>query len=149
MKENSREEDINRCNKLTETTNANWIGISNQLAIKHILSDYKRVLKENEELKVYNNSITSQLEQMTTEKFKEGWIHQSEFKDFIPVQKVKDKIEELQKEYNKLDKQVDKYINDANKNLSKYYENKEKIGTMQTLAWVIDNLQELLEGGQS
>lgn len=48
MKENSREEDINRCNKLTETTNANWIGISNQLAIKHILSDYKRVLKENE-----------------------------------------------------------------------------------------------------
>ena len=30
---------------------------------------------------------------MTTEKFKEGWIHQSEFKDFIPVQKVKDKIE--------------------------------------------------------
>lgn len=79
-----------------------------------ILSDYKRVLqenkymhneldkqqtkinkyaKENEELKLYNNSITSQLEQMTTEKFKEGWIHQSEFKDFIPVQKVKDKIE--------------------------------------------------------
>lgn len=51
MKENSIEEDINRCNKLTETTNANWIGISNQLAIKHILSDYKRVLKENEELK--------------------------------------------------------------------------------------------------
>lgn len=49
MKENSIEEDINRCNKLTETTNANWIGISNQLAIKHILSDYKRVLKENEE----------------------------------------------------------------------------------------------------
>ena len=50
------------------------------------------------------------------------------------------------KEYNKLDKQVDEYINDANKDLSKYYENKEKIGTMQTLAWVIDNLQELLEG---
>lgn len=50
--------------------------------------------KENEELKLYNNSITSQLEQMTTEKFKEGWIHQSEFKDFIPVQKVKNKIEE-------------------------------------------------------
>lgn len=56
---------------------------------------YKRVLKENEELKLYNNSITSQLEQMTTEKFKNGWFHQSEFKDSIPVQKVKDKIEEL------------------------------------------------------
>ena len=66
--------------------------------------------------------------------------------NYIPVQKVKDKIEEVQKEYNKLDKQVDEYINDANKDLSKYCENKEKIGTMQTLAWVIDNLQELLEG---
>lgn len=92
-------------------------------AIEHILSDYKRVLKENEELlevkvsasahnrilelekeneelKLYNNSITSQLEQMTTEKFKEGRIHQSEFKDFIPVRKVKDKIEEIDKIYN-------------------------------------------------
>ena len=46
MKENSIEEDINRCNKLTDPQNANWIGISNQLAIKHILSDYKRVLKK-------------------------------------------------------------------------------------------------------
>ena len=84
-----------------------------------ILSDYKRVLqenkymhneldkqqtkinkyaKENEELKLYNNSITSQLEQMTTEKFKEGWIHQSEFKDFIPVQKVKD----IEKEFEEI-----------------------------------------------
>ena len=65
--------------------------------------DYFKLQKENEELKLYNNSITSQLEQMTTEKFKEGWIHQSEFKDFIPVQKVKDKIEELDKEKLKYD----------------------------------------------
>ena len=62
---------------------------------KTILNLIEKLQKENEELKVYNNSITSQLEQMTTEKFKEGWIHQSELKDFIPVQKVKDKIEEL------------------------------------------------------
>ena len=61
--------------------------------------EVEKLQKENEELKLYNNSITSQLEQMTTEKFKEGWIHQSEFKDFIPVQKVKDKIEELNKAY--------------------------------------------------
>lgn len=50
----------------------------------------KKLQKENEELKLYNNSITSQLEQMTTEKFKNGWFHQSEFKDSIPVQEVKD-----------------------------------------------------------
>ncbi len=49
--ENSIEEDINRCSKLVEPTNAGWIGLSNQLAIRHILSDYKRVLKENEEYK--------------------------------------------------------------------------------------------------
>ena len=64
----------------------------------------------------------------------------------IPIQKVKDKIEEIQKVYNKLDKEVDEYINNDNKDLSKYYENKEKIGEMQTLSWCIDNLQELLEG---
>ena len=72
-------------------------------AINYTLSNYKRVLKDNEELKLYNNSITSQLEQMTTEKFKNGWFHQSEFKDSIPVQKIKDKISErqfeLQQEY--------------------------------------------------
>ena len=51
-------------------------------AIEHILSDYKRVLKENEELKAdnyeLNNRITDLLEN-------------------IPIQKVKDKIEELNK----------------------------------------------------
>lgn len=62
--ENSIEEDINRCSKLVEPTNAGWIGLSNQLAIRHILSDYKRVLeinevllKENEELTISNKEI--------------------------------------------------------------------------------------------
>ena len=62
--------------------------------------NYFKLQKENEELKLYNNSITSELEQMTTEKFKNGWFHQSEFKGLIPVQKVKDKIEELKEQYN-------------------------------------------------
>lgn len=65
--------------------------------ITTILNLIEKLQKENEELKLYNNSITSQLEQMTTEKFKEDWIHKSEFKDFIPVQKVKDKIKEILK----------------------------------------------------
>lgn len=102
--------------------------------------DYKRVLKENEELNLkYYMLYTGKIENLKAQEFKIK-------SQVIPVQKVKDKIEEVKKEYNKLDKQVDEYINDANKDLSKYYENKEKIGTMQTLAWVIDNLQELLEG---
>lgn len=92
--------------------------------------DYKRVLKENEELKAdnyeLNNRITDLLEN-------------------IPIQKIKDKIEELQKEYNKLDKQVDEYIKSVEKDVSTYYENKERISIMQTLSYFIDTLQELLE----
>lgn len=67
-------------------------------------------------------------------------------KKYISKQKVREKIEEMQKEYNKLDEEVDKYINDANKDLAKYYEYKEKISIMQTLSCFIDTLQELLEG---
>lgn len=55
--ENSIEEDINRCNKLT----ANWIGLSNQLALKRILSDYRRVLKENELLRQQNISYKNNI----------------------------------------------------------------------------------------
>ena len=107
-------------------------------AIEHILSDYKRVLKENEELNLkYYMLYTGKIENLKAQEVKIK-------SQVIPVQKVKDKIEEIQIEYNKLDKEVDEYINDANKDLSKYYENKEKIGDMQTLSWCIDNLQELL-----
>ena len=150
---NSIEEDIKTDKEYKEENG--WHGYYNkeivELAriLQHILSDYKRVLKENEqlqtevsslkkeneslkqeitvlqntkdtcpkfntsgvrcslkqeneELKLYNNTITSQLEQMTTEKFKNGWFHQSEFKDLILVQTVKDKIrhyQELQDNY--------------------------------------------------
>jgi hypothetical protein len=87
----SFKDDLNRCK--------NELILCRQglLDLKTILNLIEKLQKENEELKLYNNSITSQLEQMTTKKFKEGWIHQSEFKDFIPVQKVKDKIKEILK----------------------------------------------------
>ena len=94
---------------------------------KTILNLIEKLQKENEELKVYNNSITSQLEQMTTEKFKEGWIHQSELKDFIPVQKVKDKIEEY-------------------KNMLKTCNKVKDIDRIKAINERILELQELLEG---
>lgn len=37
------EEDIKRCEKLTEPQNANWIGISNQLAIAHLIKRIKEL----------------------------------------------------------------------------------------------------------
>ena len=102
-------------------------------AIEHILSDYKRVLKENEELKEKESRIYKEVqESLSFEKFliakdigpdlfnlgrfyisqiiydilnnaenPEG-IHKEnkciQYIDYIPVQKVKDKIEEIQEE---------------------------------------------------
>jgi len=59
-------------------------------AIEHILSDYKRVLKENEELKKF---IT---EGITIESNSPYQNYQLDFlrENFVPVQKVKDKIKE-------------------------------------------------------
>ena len=77
------EEDIKRCEKLTEPQNANWIGISNQLAIAHLI---KRI-KELEEINTANRKVI---------------VEQCDYiqNKSIPVQKVKDKIEELKKHYN-------------------------------------------------
>ena len=148
--------------------------------LEHILSDYKRVLKENELLrkdiegwKKYCEEINEEQTKMSNKNcelefdveklqkeneelkqenknIKEANCYWSSrycniYNNSISKQKVKDKLEEIQKEYNKLDEQIDKYINDVNKDLSKYYENKEKIGEMQMLSYFIDNLQELIE----
>ena len=58
-----------------------------------ILSDYKRVLKENEELKILEDDIQDKrIVYIDTPEFKEN---------YIPVQKIKDKIEELNREIGK------------------------------------------------
>ena len=76
--------------------------------------DYKRVLKENEEIKIKNNAIKRESEayaehmirldnelNLEKEKSKYEWIRQNCLsqelvnKLYIPVQKVKDKIEEI------------------------------------------------------
>ena len=63
-------------------------------------------------------------------------------KNSIPKQKVKEILIEIQEEYNKLDKEIDKQIKDKNKD---YYKCKENIAIMQTLAYCRDKLEELLE----
>jgi DNA repair exonuclease SbcCD ATPase subunit len=108
-----------------------------QETYKDVREELKELRKENEEL----HKETERMKSLDIYKLVEDW----ETGQLISIQRVKDKIEEIQIEYNKLDKEVDEYINDANKELSKYYENKEKIGEMQTLSWCIDNLQELLK----
>lgn len=112
MKENSIKEDIkiieNILHKgytmsiLHPSTN---IKESEIKALEHILSDYKRVLKENEELKVElerQKDINTIINQKGIDKNYEKALEKSMLKflktnmakDFVSVQKVKDKIEE-------------------------------------------------------
>ena len=154
MKENSTEEDIIllkdftegnfKTDKLENYKGSYKMGYFNykdiQQAIEHILSDYKRVLKENEELKEYkkiaeltkiscctaqncealNNAIKSELE---NQKLKE------ELNDINQkwIQKVKDKIEEY-------------------KNMLKTCNKVKDIDRIKAINERILELQELLEG---
>lgn len=124
---NSIEEDIARIAKLITTKFNNDYSIDNKdkEAIEHILSDYKRVLKENEylkekwdkdthilrneldlinadrldllqqnkELRKENNRLEEQVEYDKTHIY----TPQTIALNFIPVQKIKDKIETLEK----------------------------------------------------
>ena len=117
-------------------------------AIDTVLNLIEKLQKENEELKKQRNIepilINNKMYFIDNEIYNE--LLEDIKSNYTSVQKVKDKIEEMQKEYNKLDKQVDEYINDENKDLAKYYENKEKISIMQTLSYFINTLKELIEG---
>lgn len=151
MKENSREEDIaliekSLCDKDTIIQYHYWVGTDFLNAVERIVADYKRVLKENEELKNNTRKNENELEfdidcdwialqKMLDESEKsneyisyknEKWIKE---KYCIPIQKVKNKIEHYQKlQYN--------YI-------EKYDEINEGLQAM------ISALQELLEGGDN
>lgn len=116
MKENSREEDIILLKDFTEGNFKrdkleNYKGSYKmgyfyykdiQQALEHILSDYKRVLKENDEWqRAYQEEKDKQFEliQNTNNTIKTANIAikdlQEKLKEVIPVQKVKDKIEEI------------------------------------------------------
>lgn len=128
--ENSIEEDIARLAKLITTKFNNDYSIDNKdkEAIEHILLDYKRVLKENEILKKekeqaweeWNNLERGsyETEQKLKQQIKESQRENEELKErirehtllispyyvkenYIPIQKIKDKIEELNREIGK------------------------------------------------
>lgn len=110
--ENSIEEDI----KIIENF-INWLTIDfeydsgNEIkAIEHILSDYKKVLKENEYM---HNELDKQ--QTTINKYaKENEEYSKQLdldyvdKNYIPKQKVKDEIEELKGKLEDISKQREK-----------------------------------------
>lgn len=93
--ENSIKEDIERL-KLCSTNQCNICGryekeecmLERNRCEQHILSDYKRVLKENEELKNFKKQVT-EIESTNFIKYK----------NFISKQKVKDNLIKYQEEY--------------------------------------------------
>ena len=69
--------DIKRCEELIKPEHANWIGISNQLAIAHVIERIKELEEKNVTLKNFTSSI----------------FNENIEKEFISVQKVKELIE--------------------------------------------------------
>ena len=85
------EKDIKRCEQLIKPEHANWIGISNQLAIAHVVDRVKELEEENTDLKIKNNSriIGTYAEVKLEEILKE---------DYIPKQKLKDILQKNRNE---------------------------------------------------
>jgi hypothetical protein len=132
VKENSIKEDMKILEEMIENANIENMDMNNCFggehieAIEHILSDYKRVLKENEELKSNNEKYIIHL---TDEQYKTVIENAQNDINQKWIQKVKDKIEELQNGPLK--------INENNK----YYYETEAYNKI-----IIQVLQELLEG---
>ena len=79
-KESDIEKDIKRCEKLTEPQNANWIGISNQLSIAHLIERIKE-LEAKLEFKNWGDLDNTQFEEYMNQ--------------FISKTKIKNKIDEI------------------------------------------------------
>lgn len=126
MKENSIEEDIAIAKKMITTKFNNDYSIDNKdkEAIEHILTDYKRVLKENKTLKC-SIAVANKLEELIKE-------------DFIPKGKIVDIIEKISL-YKKLAKEsIGQRIVIADSDSLEY-------GKMQAHSVDMSILQELLE----
>lgn len=88
------EEDIKRCEKLIEPQNANWIGITNQLAIAHLIEKVKELRAMCEEYCPKTERI-KELEEENHLQRKQ--IMNAYDKGWIPKQKVKNRIKENKK----------------------------------------------------
>ena len=97
----SIEKDIKRCEQLIKPEHANWIGISNQLAIAHVVDRVKEV--ENDLTTVYLKGYADAEEKYKKrikELEEENYVQKvALLENSIPKQKVKDKIDEINKKY--------------------------------------------------
>jgi len=127
------EEDIKRCEKLTKPQNANWIGISNQMAIAGALA---RIKELEEEKKKY-------IVQLTDKEYRNlvDTIRKEAKQEF--EQKVKDKIEEYFEDEEWLIEHDLRALCDDEKECREYYINK-KIALKDIKKNILDKLNKLL-----
>ena len=100
----SIEDAIKRCEQLIKPEHACWIGISNQLAILHILEDYRMLREIDKEHKKENGLLREKVKELE-EKNKELWNEyhnrvqekidlSQKLEETIPKQKIKEIIDE-------------------------------------------------------
>lgn len=113
-------------------------------AIKNLIKENEELREKVKELEGENTILKEDLHEMTVSNNhkKENWVHRSILNSYIPVSKIKEKIKELEKEYNEIlayygNIDTDVIINIPNENVRKY---------LEKLANKIITLQALLEG---
>ena len=137
-------EDIKRCEKLTEPQNANWIGITNQLAIAHLIEKVKELRAMCEEY----CPKTERLKELEEDnKRKDMFVEMAKevIENSILKQKIKDLLTEIQEEYNKVQEQFDCIWNKKSKDEYDRYKLQEFSAMQQQLGFFIGKLEELLE----
>lgn len=138
-KGNSIEEDIVRIAKLITTKFNNDYSIDNKdkEAIEHILSDYKRVLEMNEVLLKENEELKETYKSEKKMKNEYVKLYQDLLlkENVIPIQKIKDKIEELYQQ----DRNWSEEMSEPDSNFKNIDRNLKRIKNQ------IDVLQELIE----
>ena len=104
----SIEDDVKRCNELIKVEHANWIGISNQLAISHILAEREQKDERIQELEHLNISFEKGIKRLKKKIKEVEGVNKEEVakmiaerlqKDYIPKQVVIDKVNEINKKY--------------------------------------------------
>ena len=142
------EKDIKRCEELIRPEHANWIGISNQLAIAHVVDKVKELeIKQKEMREEYCPKIVriKELEEALLKVKDKNTTLFITCRNSIPKQKIKDLLTEIQEEYNKVQEQFDCIWNKKSKDNYDRYKLQEFSTMQQQLGFFIGKLEEMLE----
>lgn len=139
MEEDKKEESIERIIKILEQHLENS---------ETMFEDFGTLAIEYADIKRISN-VLSRLKQLEEENkqlesIKDEAIRRYNFES-IPKSKVKELLSEIKTEYSKIDKESDEYFKQEDKTMQDYYSECTRIATLQTLAYVIDSLEEILK----